>query len=654
MATLLFATPSLHARLHFGDPAPVTPVRQLKTAWLTSEVSSGPRAIREDLIPPTNLRAADAGDERSVTISWFASISGVAENVIERQRDASGTWVSLGRLRLWGTQTTFRDTPGLGTFRYRIAAATNAGISEFSTWANVEVTRGWTVFTPSADTRIVYVSSSTGNDANTGLSEAMPKRTIAAGYAVLRNGYPDWLLLKAGDVWESGLPNLFKSGRSATERLVVSSYGESPQRPLLRTGTGGGGSRWGSGRTDYVAVMGLSFTPHLRTPSSDPPSGFTWLDSGRHILLEDCKFDGYSDNVRFDGYTGQIEDVVIRRCVIVNAWNASGGHSQGLYTNKVNRILIEDCLFDHNGWNESIPGAGASIFNHNMYINVSCSGVIIRGTVSARASSHGAQVRPGGKVSNSLFVENAIALLMGTGGVAGGGEDPVIPVVVHGLDNVIVGGRDIAVSIPRGFGIDILFASSGRIEGNIIKDVGLASLPRAISFEQQGAGNRNVTVLGNVIYNWPGSVRFIGSAAKLAGIEFENNAIHQASTTAAPLVEISDSSNLTAVTFRNNQFWAPAIAVGSIMRIGNSNYRFDSWATAVRDTGSIMAAPIVPNAAVSLQGYGAHIGVSGGTAELLARMAAQSRRNWNRNLTAPAVNAYFRTGMGVPEPAGTR
>lgn len=58
---------------------------------------------------------------------------------------------------------------------------------------------GWTVFVPSSDTRTIYVSSSTGNDSNNGLSESTPKRTIAAGKSLLRNGYPDWLLLKCGD-----------------------------------------------------------------------------------------------------------------------------------------------------------------------------------------------------------------------------------------------------------------------------------------------------------------------------------------------------------------------------------------------------------------------------------------------------------------------
>jgi hypothetical protein len=40
---------------------------------------------------------------------------------------------------------------------------------------------GWTIFTPSADTHIIYVSSSTGSDSNKGLSPNTAVATIAKG-----------------------------------------------------------------------------------------------------------------------------------------------------------------------------------------------------------------------------------------------------------------------------------------------------------------------------------------------------------------------------------------------------------------------------------------------------------------------------------------
>src|SRR3989338_1091043 len=84
---------------------------------------------------------------------------------------------------------------------------------------------GWTVFTPSPDTRIIYVSSSEGNDLNDGLSPQTPKQTISAGKALLRDTYPDWLLLKRGDMWYETLDGWKISGRSADEPMLISSYG---------------------------------------------------------------------------------------------------------------------------------------------------------------------------------------------------------------------------------------------------------------------------------------------------------------------------------------------------------------------------------------------------------------------------------------------
>src|SRR5262249_55910785 len=114
---------------------------------------------------------------------------------------------------------------------------------------------GWTVFSPSADTRIVYVSSSTGKDTNTGLSPNAPVKTIAKALSRVRHGRPDWLLLKRGDVWTNevfGYPKL--AGRSASEPMLISSYG-SGARPLLKTGSDGVG--FGSLRApfgDFIAL----------------------------------------------------------------------------------------------------------------------------------------------------------------------------------------------------------------------------------------------------------------------------------------------------------------------------------------------------------------------------------------------------------------
>ena len=94
---------------------------------------------------------------------------------------------------------------------------------------------GFTTFTPSADTRIIYVSSSTGNDSNNGLSPNSAVATIAEGLSLIRDGSADHLLLKAGDTFvDQSFGWLDISGRSATEPIVISSYGSGP-RPIIET-----------------------------------------------------------------------------------------------------------------------------------------------------------------------------------------------------------------------------------------------------------------------------------------------------------------------------------------------------------------------------------------------------------------------------------
>src|SRR5262245_20542208 len=110
---------------------------------------------------------------------------------------------------------------GLATM-LMLASATSRGA--VSTGAD-----GWTVLTPSPDSRVVHVSSSQGNDANDGLSPTKPKRTLAAGKALMRQGYPDWLVLRSGDVWlNESFGHWGTSGRSSQEPQVLSSYGSGP------------------------------------------------------------------------------------------------------------------------------------------------------------------------------------------------------------------------------------------------------------------------------------------------------------------------------------------------------------------------------------------------------------------------------------------
>lgn len=617
----------------------------------TSEWTSWQGTTVPEIAPaaPSGVTLTDLNNERDIRVRWLDNSLNETGFVIQHDfQDIDGTWHSRPTLSAPSDAQEMTIAGWQGRHRVRVVAVNQVGQSTPTDPVTLEVVGGWTVFTPASDTRIIYVSSTDGNDTNDGLSPARPKRTIWAGYELMREGFPDWLLLKRGDQFDNQMVYTFKSGRSASQRQLVATYGPSTQRPLVRSGLTDGGGRMGQGRTDNLAIVGIAFVPHLRTGQTpEEPTGFRWLDNGRNILLEDLQFQGYKDNISVQGFNGIVENFVIRRCQFLDAW-ARGGHSQGIYASKVNGLTFDQCLFDRNGW---WPGvAEPTIFNHNIYVQVDCANVTMRETISARGSSHGAQIRPGGEVRNNLFIENAISLLIGTGGVAGGGTDPTLPVVANAQHNVILAGRNISSALPRGFGMDVMFTSSGTISHNLIKDIGSGTAPSAIRLDgNQGAGNRNLTISHNVIHNWGGPVSFVGGSSKLAGITFADNRI-DSSNANVPLVSLSDAANTAAITARNNRYWAPNAPAPSLFRLGSNGQSFDQWRTALGETGSEQAAITAPNLGVSIANFNQAAGFTGGADELLSRMRLQSRMSWDARLTASSVNRYFRNGMGISEP----
>lgn len=357
---------------------------------------------------------------------------------------------------------------------------------------------GWTIFNRSADTRVIYVSSSTGNDANNGLSEHQPVKSIAKGVSLLRTGFPDWLLLKKGDTWVDERIGVFiKHGRSPTEPMLISSYGTG-DRPVLRTKDPVFITSHNNNNGDNLAIVGLEFYAYTRDPNSQYfvgaallPTEETGLSTYNPItwfLVEDCKFSLYSGSGIGDP-DGTSSNVIIRRNVIVDSYNNKAG-SSGLYIDKVTSgLIIEENLFDHNGWNSSVRGASASMLNHNLYLTLNDGPVIVRENIFANASSHGAQVRPGGIVNDNLFVNNPIGVLVGKT------ESTV-------SNNVFVGGNDIMTSQgaqPRGWAIDINPATGPiKVFNNIIAHQ-LTHGGHGISM---AGATDNITAINNIFYHW--------------------------------------------------------------------------------------------------------------------------------------------------------
>jgi len=525
-----------------------------------------------------------------------------------------------------------------------IAPARCAGISRVP-----QATDEWTVFTASADTRKVYVSSSTGNDSKDGLSPANAKRTIAAGKKLLRNSYPDWLLLKKGDSWDESFGIWVLAGRSKTERMLLSSYGTGTARPLLRTGTENG-ITVGDGAPNHVAIVGLHFWAHTYTGSEAQPKGVNWLNSSANFLLEDCCVQGYETNVVVMGFPQPLRhsNVVIRRNVIVDAYNTASSNSEGLFLADTDGLLIEQNVLDRNGWNVDRPGSNPTWFRRNVYIQNGCTEVTLRENIIA--STDGVMLRPGGDVVDNLFLRNAISL------VFGGGNFPELPGIRGAIrDNVMLDvgdlGSDGPAQGPRGWGITMENVAEVTIERNIMahNTRGHDPIGMRFSYANGWSGNtrgvENARILGNIAYDWGVPFQFRGSLAQTVKILLQDGVVQNMATT-GPLVVHENPDSAKGVTTARNTFYAHGTPSDHWMRAGNSNLSLAAWRALVQDVGSTSQQARFPDPARTIEKYQASLKGAPTFEAFLAEARKQSKDNWRVEYTARAVNTYIRAGFG--------
>lgn len=226
---------------------------------------------------------------------------------------------------------------------------------------NNQLDDGWTVFEPAADTTIVYVSSSTGDDNWSGLAPEWdgvngPKRSIAEAIALMQDGKPDWLLFKRGDTWiDETMGNWKISGRSAAEPVIIASYGEATERPRFEVNStwlfchGGGGA---SEQRSHVRILGVNVYMYSKAPDDRRFTGgggscLQWLRDGGDVLVEDIKCEYAQFNLQSNP-TGLF---TVRRSVFTHSYSLNS-HAQNMYTSIGSPLVIEENVFNHGGWND--------------------------------------------------------------------------------------------------------------------------------------------------------------------------------------------------------------------------------------------------------------------------------------------------------------
>lgn len=550
---------------------------------------------------------------------------------------------------------------------------------------------GWSILTPSADSRLVYVDANAGSDSNgqfhlladavIGADPTQPVgavlafRTLAAAQAQLRQDSPDWLLLRAGGVWEESLP--IRRGRSATQRMVATAWGEGP-RPELRTGVERGIA---SSHPVNVAVVGIRFWAHTRDTDGPYFTGYegssgmsfsTWqapsLNQVRDVLIEDCVFRTYANNVfTGDAPNEPITRLAVRRSIISGNYKTTGmGHSQGIYHSGkghgdgVATILLQENLFDHNGWriqsingNNDAEGGQATIFNHNTYFS-SASNVLFQRNLFLRPSSISnkwtayltAEHYDSRRLvtDNNLYVDGEIGISLG-GNYPPGGALRFDDIAIH--NNVFTDiGRSRPTNRSLSWSVEAIDWKYGSIRSNLFIH---QRAPITNSYALQvTAPSQGETVLveNNVIANFHSST--YGGLVRLQDggnfdqVLFHNNTVQASSE--SPLVSLDPGGYLFT---GNNRYHSPAA--------GNRHFRVDGtymgvaeWAALTGDSGASTDPVTFPAPERDLETYIEHLGLGSGFDDFLTAVYGQSRGNWNPALGAAAINDWLRDGFGMP------
>lgn len=371
---------------------------------------------------------------------------------------------------------------------------------------------GWTVLPTGGTTK--YFSQG-GNDSTGDGSLATPYKTVAKLKTLLTTGQQFTALFKCGEVWPEVFSHWLWSGASRTAPIVLASYGVGA-RPRFNCGAndffviqGGGGS---PASINHVWLIGLDAYSDIRDPASASynasdttyTTGYTLELPAADLQIEDCRFRFFSLGVNINPQQLAVSDIRFWRSHLLDSWFTSGQHSQGIYTGPVTDWYFQENLVDHNGYNETAPGAIKTNFNHGVY-NTDCNKASVQNNLATRNSSFGLSLSGYTGDTNPFTYDDFDS----SGNVIAGNSNS------HNLTCVGVGhitngschgnlieenGGDIG-GVRNSFGISIGSGVNLQVYGNLYANNPASTNNGALEVANQT--QTGVSFTGNTIYNWP-------------------------------------------------------------------------------------------------------------------------------------------------------
>jgi hypothetical protein len=543
---------------------------------------------------------------------------------------------------------------------------------------------GWSILTPSQDSRLIYVANS-GNDATAqpySISDSVigtdpyipfgaikPYATITAALAQTRANFPDYVLLNRGDTWVVNASLFPKAGRSINERSVLGYYGSNVARPVVE--------QYGVdlSRANYSAVIGIKFVATQRIPGTPGFAGFNRTESvGLHalhwgnsdlvggFLIEDCWFDWFGGNVLQSPQTTApaLSDIIVRRNIFTNSYSHEG-HSQGLYSDRAS-ILLEENIFDHNGWYmkqlgqiNAADNGMATMFNHNTYFGATRN-TIFRKNLFLRAASIGSKFTsntPSGinetktwnlQIDNNLYVEGEIGISLGGNDDQNNGPRWRN---IYVTNNVMMHiGRTQPTKRTLGWGLDVQDWRGGLVQGNIFTAWGDGTVVNNTYALHSVGETTGVEYSNNIFYNLVGNNPMISfqNPGIQSNIKFFNNEIQ----VSAPLM----FNDLTEKGFFHDNYYWSTLDQSRWFSATNVRLSLADYRTRTGDTTSTASTRTYAFPDRTLETYLANLGLATDMDSFVALLVQQSKFNWRTDLGAEAINAYIRGGFCITGSTG--
>jgi hypothetical protein len=245
---------------------------------------------------------------------------------------------------------------------------------------------GWAIHRPNAETQIVYVDATNGDDATALIYDATDTAIFAdpfaehagvkafknhlVAYAAMREDKPDWILFKKGEYWDQNTSEWYTvGGKNNTERHLIGAYGSSTVRPIIDSNHVA--LRFWNGKR-YLKIVGVDFYNSRMDPAhanflgwhveGANALGISGYDSGNpeditpngYIYLEDVRIRYFTGGFGMSaGGVAENLDIQLFRCQILNCHNWNRTVSVGFGGIDMHSWLNE-CFLYHNGWYKKI------------------------------------------------------------------------------------------------------------------------------------------------------------------------------------------------------------------------------------------------------------------------------------------------------------